>query len=163
MKEHLLPLGAAPVSKKSKIKDRFSSMRGHVYFEVRDAEGNLLQVVDDPNLIVNGGKQNMALLLSGAVTNRFISQIGFGEGTSAPLVTDSGLSNVLMKFISSWDQPTTNSIRFNWVLTVAEANGKPISELGLFTQAGVMVARKTFDTINKSASISLSGSWTLIF
>ena len=53
---------------------------------------------------------------------------------------------------------------FSFSLSPAEANGKAISEFGLFTVSGLLFARKVRAApLYKEADISLAGTWTITF
>ena len=57
------------------------------------------------------------------------------------------------------------SVVFAFSLGTADANGLAIGEFGLLSAAGVLYARKVraYQIINKDASMSLSGTWTIQF
>ena len=62
------------------------------------------------------------------------------------------------------DYPAINSVRFTASLEQSEANGQPISEVGLFTnEHDLLFARKTFGILTKSAEFEFEFRWTLIF
>ena len=52
-------------------------MRGDFRLEVR-RHGELVEVFEEKNLIVNGAKNQLARLVGGSGANRQITQIGFG-------------------------------------------------------------------------------------
>lgn len=59
----------------------------------------------------------------------------------------------------------TNSaqVSFTGVLTQSDANGRYISEFGLYTSGNLMVAKKNSGQIAKTSLFSLECTWTLIF
>ena len=49
--------------------------------------GRLIDAIVEPNLIVNGAKDQLARLVGGAGAGRHITHIGFGIGTTAAAPT----------------------------------------------------------------------------
>lgn len=126
--------------------------------------GKLIEVMDEKNLIVVGSQQTHAHLLGGDVTNRSVSQIGFGTNGTAPAFSDSALTTPYLKGVDSVSYPATNQVQFDFSLASGEANGLAIFEFGLLTTAGVLYARKVRSAVlNKGTDISLTGSWTINF
>lgn len=138
------------------------AMRGDFYLEIRRG-GELIQVIDEKNLIVNGAKNQLARLVGGSVTNRHITQIGFGIGATAAAPTNTALTSAYTKGVTSVEYPATGQVRFNWSLSTAEANGLAITEFGLVCADGTLFSRKVRAPIQKESDLSLSGAWTIIF
>lgn len=139
------------------------NLTGIFTLEVRNAQGELLEQFEEKNLIVNGAKNQLARLIAGNVSNRHITQIGFGTGTSAPSPDNTGLSNAFFKPLTSINYPATGQVAFSWSLSTAEANGLAITEFGLRCADGTLFSRKTRNAIYKDEDISLTGTWTIIF
>lgn len=59
--------------------------------------------------------------------------------------------------------PNPQHVTFTSVLTASQANGRALSEVGLYTADGVLVAKKNFGQITKSALFSIVCEWTLLF
>jgi hypothetical protein len=149
---------------------------GMVRFELFD-HGRLIDVIEDRNLFVNAGLPALASLTGGDTSGEFASAVGFGSGSGAPTVNDTGLTApAYYKSLDSHSENGTGSVTFNWSLGVADtgAVGINIQELGLFantatvtlpgsTQPTPMLARKTISPILFTSSMSLSGVWTLTF
>jgi len=136
---------------------------GHFRLEVYRA-GNLIEVFEEKNLIVNNSKQIHAKLLGGAVANQSVTKIGFGTNTAAPAAGNTGLTGAYMKAIDTVTYPATNQVSFNFSLAASENNGMSIGEFGLFTAAGTLYARKTRTTaLPKESDLSFSGSWVISF
>jgi len=130
---------------------------------VRDRDGRVLSIFEEKNLIVNGAKNQLARLIAGNVSDRHITRIGFGTGTTAANPNDTGLTNAFYKPITSVTYPATGRVSFTWSLSTAEANGLAITEFGLLCADLTLFARKQRAAINKSDDISLDGTWTIIF
>jgi hypothetical protein len=132
---------------------------------------------EEPNLFVNAGLPALAALLGGDTTGEFASAVGFGSGSNAPTVNDTGLTApAYYKTIDSHSEDGAGSVTFNWSLTTSDtgADGITIQELALFanhtsvtlpgsTAPTPILARKTISPIVFGAGMSLSGSWTLTF
>jgi len=156
--------------------DRIVRPRGMVHLEVLD-HGRLVFTVDDHNLFVNSGLPALAALMGGDTVGEFAAAVGFGSGSTTPVVTDSGLTEpAYYKSLDSHSEDGAGSVTLNWSLGVADtgAVGINIQELGLFantttvtlpgsTQPTPMLARKTISPILFTSSMSLSGVWTLTF
>lgn len=137
--------------------------KGIFTIQVFDKSGNLLEEHVEENLIVNKGKYNLIRLLGGNSANRSVTDIAFGEGTSAAAAGDTALTNAYTKNISSVSYPDTSSVVFNWTLGSGEANGKAITEFGLIHQNGDLFNRRVRSVINKTSDISLAGTWKIQF
>lgn len=147
-----------------KIEDEVKKVVGHFYMEVRNATGDIVEVIDEPNLVVIGSRQSLARLLGGDVADRSVTRIGFGTSLAAAAVGNTALTNQFAKLLDSVSYPATDQVRFNFSLTSAENNGVAIGEFGLLTAAGVLFARKNRTTpLNKESDLSFSGSWTITF
>jgi hypothetical protein len=126
--------------------------------------GKLIEEVSDDNLIVNIAREQMAHLVAGETTGRYIASIAFGTNNADPELTDTVITGQWSKAVLGHSFPETGRVRFDWQLGVAENNGMAIREFGLLTADGQLFARKTrVNPINKESDISVEGSWTIIF
>ncbi len=143
--------------------DASTSPRGRVRYEVRRS-GLIVEVVDDRNLVVDASKALLASLLGGAVTNKSVTQIGFGASGTAASAGDTGITGGLVKAIDAVAYPAAGAVRFDFSLGSAEANGVAILEFGLFSASNVLFARRVRATpLNKASDVTLTGSWTITF
>ena len=137
------------------------NIRGEFRCEIFDG-GELVETYHDPNVITTVGRGQLARLLANAVTGRSVTKIGFGEATSAASPSDTGLSvSAFIKTIGTATYPTGTSVQFAWTLGTSEANGLAITEFGLICTDNTLFARKVRSVLNKTSSISLSGTWTI--
>jgi hypothetical protein len=126
--------------------------------------GDLVEVFEEKNLIVDNSKQIHARLLGGSVSGQSVATIGFGTSGTAPVVGNTALTGAFTKAVDSVTYPLTNQVTFNFSLGSGENNGMAILEFGLITAGGALYARKVRSTaLNKASDISLSGSWTITF
>ena len=133
-------------------------------FKLQVWEGDrLIEEIEDRNLIVNAGKETLAILLASGNSNRVVTKIGFGTGTSNPVVGDTDLSNKFVKNLGTISYPTQTSVRWEWSLESGEGNGLTITEYGLFTTNTTLFSRKVVGSIAKIAGVRLTGTWTINF
>lgn len=145
------------------FKDTLEAPRGHFLLKVY-RRGLLADVVDKPNLIVDGSKLIHAKLLGGSVVNNSVTTIGFGTNGTAPAGGNTTLTAPFTKLLDSVTYPASNQVTFNFSLASGEDNGQAIMEFGLLTGSGALYARVVrASAINKAADISFAGSWTISF
>jgi len=125
--------------------------------------GIVIEQIDEPNLIVNGARAQLARLTGGAGANRQVTHIGFGVGTAAANPNNTGLSNAVWKPVTGVTYPEPGHAAFDWSLSTSEANGMAITEFGLRCADGTLFSRKVRSAIHKSDDLSLAGVWTIIF
>jgi hypothetical protein len=140
-----------------------AALSGRFCLEIRDRRGELLDLIDEPNLIVNGAKNQLARLVAGSGANRHITHIGFGVGTAAPAPGNTGLTSAYWKSVGPVEYPADGQVAFSWSLATSEANGLALTEFGLRCADGTLFARKVRNPIHKSDDLSLTGVWTLMF
>jgi hypothetical protein len=127
-------------------------------------KGKLVETYEDHNLIVNGGREQMARLVAGNVANRHITKIAFGTNGDDPLPPDTAITGAFVKPVTGYEYPAFNKVQINWSLAVNENNGMAISEFGLFCADNTLFARKIRATpLNKEDDISIEGQWVIVF
>lgn len=128
-------------------------------------DGDLVELVDEPNLVVVGARQVLAALLTGSALQPGVSQIGYGSSIAAPAFGNTALTNAFLRPIDGAASPVPGVAVFRFSLGGPDANGLSIAEFGLLSPGGVLFARKTRRSapILKDVSVSLSGTWTINF
>ena len=140
-------------------------------------DGRIVWIFEGRNLFVNAGKPALAALLGGDTTGEFAAAVGFGSGSNAPTVTDTGLTApAYYKALDGHSEDGNGGLTLNWSLSTSDtgAQGLTIQELAIFanhSNAGLpgttaptpMLARKTIAPIVFGAGMSISGTWTLTF
>jgi hypothetical protein len=130
----------------------------------KDGGKTLLQEYEEHNLIVNGGREQVAHLIAGDYNGRRVTRVGFGTSNATALPTDTSLTNPYTRAIKSFTFPDFNRVQFNWDLPVNEANGMAISEFGLFCEDGTLFSHKIrVSPLNKEDDISFEGQWVIVF
>lgn len=137
-------------------------MRGEFHLEVWNKRGELVEVYDDKNLIVNLAKTAMSVLLATASTGKNITKIAFGTSSISPDLADTVITNAIVKTLDGFTYPEFNSVQFAWTLDFADANGMNIAEFGLLSEDGGLFARKTRVAIAKDDQLSLVGTWKIV-
>ncbi len=138
-------------------------IKGEIHLKVFQ-HGKIVDEYRVKNLVVDGGKDAIARLVSNDDPMKYINKIGFGEGNSTPVSSDVSLTNQFLKSFGSVSYPAVNQLQVNWTCTTLECNGMTIREFGLFCSDGTLFARRlALSPIVKNNTISLSGTWTLIF
>ena len=126
--------------------------------------GNLIETYQEQNLIMDGAREIMAQLISGAGAGRTITQIAFGTSGSSPQPSDTAITGAYSKPIESVSYPALGQAEFRWNLLTTEANGLDIFEFGLICADGTLYARKVRDrAFPKNSDFALEGEWIIIF
>lgn len=134
---------------------------GMFHVDVIDSAGNVIEVYEEKNLVVTLGKTNVTKLLGGDAAGKKISKIAIGTSNTAPAITDTTLTGMFSKNITSVSYPDSNSVLFSWTLETTEGNGITIREFGLLNDDGVLCARKVRTDIVKTSAVKLVGSWKI--
>lgn len=146
------------------IADRIMSLRGVFSMRVLDKTGKIIDTWRDNNMIVNGARVAMSMLVSeGADTGKVITRFGVGTCQDTATPADTTLSDIYANAIIGHDYPEAGTVRFFWKLGYDEANDKNISEFGLFCADGSLFSRKVRSPIFKASDISFEGEWSIIF
>jgi len=149
---------------KSEILDRLQPLKGRFELQIIDANtGAIIENYVDKNLVVNGGRTAVMILLGSANSDKQLTQLSVGTNGTAPAGTDVAITGAFTKNLGTVTYPTANSVRFDWQLGVGDANGIAIAEFGLLCADDTLFARKVREVINKNADIILNGNWTISF
>jgi hypothetical protein len=123
------------------------------------------------NFTVDNCRQMAAYLLGGRspAASWSISQFGLGTGTVAPNAANTSLQSAISfynpgsglqatKPVDTIDFPAPFVARVQFTIAAGEANGLLISEMGLFTSGGILLARKT-----NATPIAKNSGWSPTF
>lgn len=127
--------------------------------------GRLVAHIRETNLIVNASKDLLSHLLGGAVTNKSVTQIGYGSGSTPADVGNTSLATgAYIKLLDGVSYPGAGIVEFAFSLNSGEANGMSIYEFGLFSGDNTLYSRKVRSiAIAKTAVVSFSGAWRITF
>lgn len=156
--------------------DKFDVIRGGMLEIIKkDLQGNVIETIIDKNLVVNKAREVVASLLAGQGNSGgelYLTNMAFGRSGHDtfnpvnpidPTLGDTALNDeILSKPFTSISLTNSTTIRMEAEIGAGEANGEGISEGGLFTSDGTMVARKTWGIISKTSSFTLSFVWNLL-
>ena len=136
------------------------AVRGYVHLEVRK-NGKLIDVDDDHNVVVNGGRAMLAGILGGRDAGKYITQVGVGTSATAATESDTDLVGKVLIAISGATYDGAK-VRFNFTIGSGQANGLTIRELGLFFSNGTMFSRRVRKSaIGKEDDIEIAGYWDI--
>lgn len=138
-------------------------MHGHLIFEKYTPDWKLVERVDCGwNTLTRIFYNNYSHLLAGDSTDNYVAEMQFGSGSSSPSVDDTTLQQPITPTdVPTVDHPDTNSTRFSAYLMEDEANGFPISEVGLLDGEGNLMARKTLSGQVKNSDYIFGFRWTI--
>lgn len=102
-------------------------------------------------------------LLAEADPGKRITQIGFGDGAASVQPSDTALSNAFLKPVLGveYDAADARVLRVRYRLERGEAVGLAITEIGLLTADGTLVARKVRSPIEKTADLEIGDYWEI--
>ena len=125
------------------------------------------------NLFLDQGRQVLAYAFGfrSPIQNYTVQQFGVGTGLNPARVTDVALESPITlssgqttKAIDSVDFLSPFVVRVSFTLGLTDANGYIISELGLFSGGGALMARRVRAvSINKTSDYSSVLSWRVRF
>ena len=127
------------------------------------------------NTVLRKGKSALASSLTnsyGAGYNFFISRMIFGDGGTTAGVTNFvdtnrnglyGITRASKPVVASVDPTVSSKAIFTSVLTYNDANGFALSEMALVMNTGDLYSLSTFPDLNKTESMQITWSWSLLF
>lgn len=145
------------------MNESLSKLKGRFEMFVSDLSGNIIEHYIDENLVVNGGRTTVMLLLGSASSAKQLTKLSVGTNGTPPVGTDTAITGAFTKNLGTVSYPTISSVKFDWTLGAGEANGIAISEFGLLCTDNTLFARKVREVINKNSDIILTGNWTISF
>jgi hypothetical protein len=138
------------------------SVKGRLSVVLRDADGNVKQSQDIPNLVVSSGLAFIASRMKDT-TDAAMSHMAVGSGTTAAAAGDTALETQIGSRVSL-TSTTVTSNAVAYVATFAAGTGTgAITEAGIFNAdtSGTMLCRTVFSVVNKGADDTLQITWTI--
>lgn len=153
--------------------DMMPNARGRLMVELRKvapdgSKGEWVTHEDDDNLVVTQAERLMANMAAG-IANSAINYIELGDPAfpaNSPNLSDITLQQTTGERKTATVTVSGNVLTAEVTWTTAEANGFSFTEAGLFIGilgAGSMFARKTFNTIVKTAAFEMRFTWLITF
>lgn len=136
-------------------------LTGALKIVLADAQGNVKDEVEVPNLVVTVGKNFIASRMIGT-SDAVMSHMAIGTGTTAPAVGNTALQTEAGRVALSSSTRTNNNIAY--VATFPPGTGTgAITEAGILNNStgGILLCRTTFSVINKAAADTLGITWTV--
>lgn len=180
-KEYLRRFGPQKSAPGLSMNDRVEPT-GHLSIKVIDAKTQeIVQQIEKHNLVVNGGRTALSRLFGGYdVANRKIAQMTFGDGVTAPAVTDTALAGTVIITVNTpgsgitthFDGPLfpggspDTKVQFVGTVGVDDGNGsgsQNYTEAGLLTGDATLATRTVFGLITKTNQLVVVGTWTITF
>ena len=138
------------------------SVKGRLSVVLRDADGNVKQSQDIPNLVVSSGLAFIASRMKDT-TDAAMSHMAVGSGTTAAAAGNTALGTQIGSRVSLTSTTVTaNAVAY--VATFAAGTGTgAITEAGIFnaSTSGTMLCRTVFSVVNKGADDTLQITWTI--
>jgi len=138
--------------------------KGVVQVQLLDADGNVKETREFPNLVVNSGLAYIASRMRDA-TSTAMSHMAVGSGSTAAAAADTALGSSLARVaLDSTTLVTTTAANdaVQYVATFPAGTGTgAITEAGIFNaaSAGTLLCRTVFAVINKGALDTLVITW----
>ena len=143
------------------LHEKMPPVRGTIEYTIY-RRGKPIEHVVEHNLVVDGGRNRLAQLISGKSTAA-VKYIGFGEGNNLAQLSDTGLNNQQLFEITGSTVDGSDAI-FSWYLSETDANSMNICEFRLFSSDTVMLTRQVRGQVmGKNADMTVDGLYTLQF
>jgi hypothetical protein len=137
-------------------------LRGH--FKVNICRRGIVTQYEDPNMIVELGKDAILKLIAGDGADRHLTHIAIGTHGDGPDPEDEALTNQWSKSLASYSYSSPQEgkrVDFHWSISAGESNGIIIREFGLLSADGTLFARKVHAGIPKDNETTLQGTWSI--
>ena len=139
----------------SNVNDQLK-MKGKLQIRLND---EVVQEVD--NIVVTAGKGYVASRMKDA-TATAMSHMAIGSGSTAAAASDTALGNQLGRVALT--STTVSAAVVTYVASFPAGTGTgAVTEAGILNAAsgGTMLCRTVFSVVNKGASDSMTGTWTV--
>lgn len=136
-------------------------VKGALKIVLADAQGNITDEREVPNLVVTVGKNFIASRMIGTSDN-IMSHMAIGTGTTSPAAGDTTLQSEAGRVTLNSNVRTNNAIAYVATFPAGTGTGA-ITEAGILNagSAGILLCRTVFSVINKGAADTLGITWTV--
>jgi hypothetical protein len=145
--------------------EEFLKMTGKLDIVVYDADGNVKEQREVPNIVTTAGKTFIAARIAGT-SAAVMGWMEVGTGSTAAAVGDTALGAVVASSRTatsvSGGTPSSNTVVYATTFPAGTGTGA-LTEAGVFnaSSSGTMLCRTVFSVINKGASDSMTITWTV--
>lgn len=137
-------------------------LKGRVALELRGKDGQVKEIREIDNLVVDAGLDFIASRMAGTSSD-VMSHMALGSGTTAAAAGDTDLESILgSRELLDSVTVTDNTVVYVASFEAGDATGA-VTEAGIFNAAtaGDMLCRTVFSVVNKAADDTLSVTWTI--
>ena len=134
------------------------TIKGTVHVQ-HHRHGRLVREQHVHNLVTASGRNAIRDLMAGGTDHP--AEMAVGTSSTTPVSSDTSLGNQVFRKDITQTTSGAQLVTFRVYLTSGEGNGSILREAGIFTTAGVLVARVVFDAVEKSSSDTLTIAWSL--
>ena len=143
-------------------------IKGHLTLRHFDKDGNLIEVIDLDNTIVNVGLAEVAQLVGAGLGGTTFEYVQTGTGTTSPTASDTDLESATGSRVQATvtnETVTVSNDTVQFVSTHSYTSSLAITEAGIFNAStgGTMLARQTFSAINVNNGDSIQITWKVTF
>lgn len=145
-------------------------LRGSIMIQLRNAKNReLIEQREIKNLVVTRGRRFVLQQIASSVhvTSQHFDNIAVGTDTTAPATSDTALASESTRLsIGTFTTSNLTSNPPSWRAEVSlntDEGNTTLGEVGIFNSSsgGTLLARATFNTINKTTSNTLNISYTI--
>jgi hypothetical protein len=136
-------------------------LTGSLKIVLADAQGNIKEEKEVPNLVVTAGKNFIASRMIGT-TDNIMSHMAIGTSTTAAAVGQTALVTEVGRVALTSNVRTNNAIAYVATFPAGTGTGA-ITEAGILnaSSSGTLLCRTVFSVINKGAADTLGITWTV--
>ena len=138
---------------------------GHVLVELFGPDGELKEIREVDNLVVNAGLAHIADQLSASPGEGAMSHMAIGTGSTAAAAGNTALGTEIDRnaLTSRTDSGAVVTYVGDWA--AGDGTNSALREAGIFNaaSAGTMLARAVYANIDKQAADTLQITWTVTF
>lgn len=141
---------------------RLTDITANVHLELRGPTGELKEVRDVHNLIVDVGRNGIMQQILASPTISKPTHMGIGTGSTSPAAGNTALGTEIDRNALTSKSGNVGVVTMVGDWAAGDGTNSAIAEAGIFDAAstGNMYSRATFTAINKGASDTLSITWT---
>ena len=147
------------------FEDQILKMTGKLNIVLYDADGNIKEEREVPNIVTTAGKTFIASRMAGT-SSAVMGYMEVGTDTTAAAVGQTALIAPVASSRTatsvSGGTPSTNTVQYATTFGAGTGTGA-LTEAGIFnaSSSGTMLCRTVFSVINKGASDSMTITWTV--
>lgn len=134
---------------------------GHLKIERTNSAGELVELIEVPNLVVAVGKTFIASRMVGT-TSAVMSHMAIGSDQTAAASGNTTLGTELGRVTLTSQTASSNSVTYVATFPAGTGTGD-VKEAGIFNAnpAGTMLCRTTFPIVTKQSGDSISITWVV--